>query len=81
MNDIDGIGEDARRRIAQSQSYPGKGQAWCDFLHHRARVIDWMHAGGVTGQPRDDHQIAMALSMDAVQVNLIRTRDRSLDNG
>lgn len=79
MNDIDGIGDHARRMIAESQ-YPGKGHCWADFLHHRARVIDWMHAGGVTGQPRDDNQIASALSMDAIQVNLIRTRDRSADN-
>lgn len=65
----------------KQDSYPGKGHCWSDFLHHRARVIDWMYAGGVTGKPRDDEQIALALSMDPVQVRLIRTRDRSIDHG
>jgi hypothetical protein len=82
MNDSpDGIGEDARRRIAE-MNYPGKGHCWADFLHHRARVIDWLYAGkGADHCKGNDAKIAKNLSMDTIQVYLIRMRDRSLDHG
>lgn len=66
--------------VPQGEStYPGAGHPWSDFLHHRARVIDWLYSG--TGDPRckdDDEAIAKALSMGKIQVRLIRLRDRSL---
>lgn len=46
--------------------YPGKGDAWADFLHHRARVIVEFMAQGKSAQ-----QIARELSMDPTQVTLI----------
>lgn len=59
--------------------YPAKGHPWADFLHHRARVIDWLYSG--EGDPvckaRDD-LIAKTLSMESTQVMLIRTRNRSI---
>lgn len=58
---------------ALPSTYPGEGIAWADFLHHRARVIDWKHDDGA-----DDVEIAKTLSMDPLQVRLIRMRDRSV---
>lgn len=43
--------------------YPGKGDCWADFLHHRARVIRMFAQQG-----RSSEQIANTLSMDPVQV-------------
>jgi hypothetical protein len=51
--------------------YPGQGDAWADFLHHRARVIDEHVAEG-----RPYEEIAKTLSMDPVQVRLIYGRSR-----
>lgn len=56
------------------QSYPGEGHPWADFLHHRARVIDWLY----NGCKGNDAAIALTLSMEPTQVFLIRTRDRSI---
>jgi hypothetical protein len=53
--------------------YPGKGHHWADFLHCRAITIDALHKSG-----ESDEAIAKILSMDPVQVRLIRTRDRSI---
>jgi hypothetical protein len=62
----------------QKITYPGQGHPWADFLHHRARAIDWLYAGEGSGHCKgDDAAIAKTLSMDPVQVTLIRTRDRS----
>jgi hypothetical protein len=47
-------------------NYPGKGLAWADFLHHRHRVIDEFVAEG-----KSFAMIAMLLSMDAEQVEII----------
>lgn len=59
--------------------YPGKGHPWADFLHHRARVIDWFYGGeGDPDAKGDDRLIAKKLSMDPTQVRLIRMRDRSI---
>jgi len=63
----------------KTQAYPGEGHPWADFLHHRARAIDWLFSG--EGDPKckeDDFAIARTLSMDPVQVFLIRSRDRSI---
>lgn len=58
--------------------YPGQGHPWADFLHHRARAIDWLYAGeGNPYSKGNDAVIAKTLSMDRSQVYLIRTRDRS----
>jgi len=68
-------------KSAQSEkveSYPGEGHPWADFLHHRARAIDWLYAEGVEGCKGNDARIARTLSMERVQVYLIRTRDRSI---
>lgn len=46
--------------------YPGKGAAWADFLHHRARVLVEFRAEGKT--PEDTARI---LSMDPGQVAAI----------
>lgn len=46
---------------------------WGDFLTARAKAIDWL------ATRESDEQIARTLSMDPVQVHLIRTRDRSTD--
>lgn len=62
-----------------SDEYPGKGHPWADFLHHRARVIDWLYSGEVdNGCKGNDAAIAYTLSMEPTQVLLIRTRDRSI---
>jgi hypothetical protein len=59
--------------------YPGKGHPWSDFLHHRARAIDWLYSGeGNEACKGNDGAIAGTLSMDPTQVYLIRTRDRSI---
>ena len=63
----------------KEESYPGKGHPWADFLHHRARTIDWLWSGD--GDPTCRHnpkRIADVLSMEPTQVHLIRTRDRSI---
>jgi hypothetical protein len=60
-----------------NDEYHGKGHPWADFLHHRARAIDWLYSG--EGDPickQNDIQIAKTLSMEATQVMLIRTRNR-----
>lgn len=57
-----------------------EGHPWQQFLHHRARVIDWLYAG--SGNPDcklSDEAIARVLSVDTSQVFLIRTRDRALN--
>lgn len=54
------------------------GHPWSDFLYHRARVIDWLYAGG--GDPRckgSDFYVGVTLSMGSEQVREIRERDRS----
>lgn len=59
--------------------YPGKGHPWADFLHHRARTIDWLYSG--EGNPvcrENEIHIAMTLSMTATQVFMIRTRNRDI---
>ena len=57
-------------------SYPAKGHPWADFLHHRARAIDWLYYQNPDmATHHDDIEIARTLSMDPVQVLLIRTRD------
>lgn len=66
-------------RTLTEDEYPGKGHPWADFLHHRARAIDWLYSG--EGDPickQNDIQIAKTLSMEATQVMLIRTRNRSI---
>jgi hypothetical protein len=56
-----------------STPYPGKGHPWSDFLHHRARAIEWLYSGEGGGIcKRNDAEIARILSMDTVQVMLIR---------
>lgn len=65
--------------MTKDLDYPGKGHPWADFLHHRARAIDWLYSGeGDERCKADDTAIARTLSMDTVQVYLIRTRDRSI---
>ena len=59
-------------RTADGRAYPDQGHPWADFLHYRAVAIDWMHEAG-----SDDAHIAKILSMDEVQVFLIRTRKRA----
>lgn len=52
------------------RDYPGKGDAWADFLHHRARVLDeWADEG------KSPEESARIMSMDPVQVRLILARD------
>ena len=64
-------------RTKEQKAYPGAGHPWADFLHHRARAIDWMYNGdGPDVHKGSDASIARALSMDTVQVYLIRTRSR-----
>lgn len=46
--------------------YPGKGDSWADFLHHRKRVIKDLRESG-----RTSDRIAHELSMDEGQVVLI----------
>jgi len=53
-------------------SYPGKGDAWVDFLHHRARVLIMWEREGKT--PAESAQM---MSMDPVQVRLILESCRS----
>jgi hypothetical protein len=48
---------------------------WLTFLNARATAIDWLQAEFKYG----DAEIAAYLSMDPVQVRLIRERDRRLD--
>jgi hypothetical protein len=48
------------------KSYPGEGDEWADFLHHRHRLIlRWRTEG------REPAEIAKTLSMDPIQVALI----------
>jgi hypothetical protein len=66
-------------RTSDHQSYLGEGHPWADFLHHRARAIDWLYSGEVdNGCKGNDAVIAQTLSMTSTQVFLIRTRDRSI---
>lgn len=51
------------------------GHPWADFLEARARAIDWMYYGDVKEYRLNDAAIAKALSMDPMQVTLIRMRD------
>jgi len=61
----------------ETEKRPGEGHPWADFLHHRARVIDWLYTGESNPMCKgSDWQIARVLSMDAEQVRLIRTRER-----
>lgn len=65
--------------VRTEDEYLGKGHPWADFLHHRARVIDWLYSG--EGDPAclgNEIHIARTLSMTATQVMLIRTRNRSI---
>lgn len=57
--------------VVEGARYPGQGDAWADFLHHRARVIDDFFAEGKAAD-----EIAGTLSMDPVQVRLIYGRGR-----
>jgi hypothetical protein len=50
------------------------GHPWADFLNARARVIDWLYYREGPCM-HDDAAIATTLSMDPVQVMLIRRRD------
>ena len=47
---------------------------WGEFLEIRSKLIDHFHKEG-----RSDEAICNTLSMDPMQVFLIRTRDRKLD--
>ena len=49
-----------------------KQHPWQEFLTARANVIDWMHEEG-----NSDADISRNLSMDAIQVTMIRERERS----
>lgn len=70
-----------KEHLPQEQgAYPGAGHPWADFLHHRARVIDWLYSGEADAMFNgSDEAIARCLSMDTMQVTLIRTRDRSIN--
>lgn len=37
--------------MTNETTYPGKGQPWADFLHHRARTIDWLCLGPLHAAP------------------------------
>ena len=50
------------------------GHPWADFLNYRARVIDWLYYSKGSCM-HDDAAIAKTLSMDPIQVMLIRKRD------
>jgi len=64
-----------------SVKYPGEGHPWADYLHHRARAIDWLFSGeGQASCKDDDAAVAKVLSMEPQQVMLIRMRDRSIAN-
>lgn len=53
---------------------------WHNFLMARAAAIDWLYSGeGELACKENDAEIARVLSMDATQVLMIRTRNRSLD--
>jgi hypothetical protein len=49
----------------------GEGHPWADFLHYRAKCIDWMLSEG-----KEPEEIARVLSMDTTQVRLIAARPR-----
>lgn len=52
------------------------GHPWQDFLDARARAIDWLYyQNPKMDTHHNDEAIARTLSMDRVQVYLIRTRD------
>jgi len=52
--------------------YPGKGDCWADFLHHRARVLlEWEREG------KSPQESAQTMSMDPVQVRMILDACRS----
>lgn len=47
-------------------AYRGDGDAWADFLHHRARVLaEWWDEG------KTPEESARLMSMDPVQVQMI----------
>lgn len=49
-----------------ASEYPGKGDEWSDFLHHRARLLRrWIAEGKSPGE------CCQILEMDSVQVVLI----------
>jgi hypothetical protein len=50
------------------------GHPWADFLNARARAIDWLYYREGPCM-HDDAAIAKTLSMDPMQVMLIRRRD------
>ena len=61
---------------SKAEEYAAKGHPWADFLHHRARVIDWLYYQFPDGPcHHNDAEIARTLSMDTMGVTLIRTRD------
>lgn len=48
------------------EDYPGKGDPWADFLHHRKRVIEVHASEGMSAR-----DIAFVLRVDEGQVALI----------
>lgn len=62
--------------LAIKTEYPGQGHPWGDFLHYRARAIDWLYSDKDSRCAGNDAYIAKHLSMTATQVILIRIRDR-----
>ena len=67
--------------MTKAVKYPGEGHPWADFLHHRARAIDWLYSGeGAANCKGNDIAVAAVLSMEPMQVMLIRMRDRSIAN-
>lgn len=72
VNAYDSILSSASTKV---ETFEVEAPAWARFLGARADVIDENHKEGWS-----DAQIAASLSMDTVQVRMIRTRDRSTDH-
>lgn len=60
------MGVQKRTGFATWVNYPGRGDPWADFLHHRSRVLAMWQADGKS--PEDS---ASLMSMDPGQVRLI----------
>lgn len=62
--------------MTTSQPSKERGTPWGNFLDARAKVIDWLYYQNPDmATHRNDAEIARTLSMDSLQVTLIRTRD------